>query len=93
MSCTVTRQLICAFVFAYARSRFSHDTAQMIILQLKNFFLCRKHGLSYVDPTVNQWDQKLIPMHVSLREKCRLLLYVITSRTRGLCSMLEVGIY
>ena len=29
ISCAVTEQLICVFVFAYAKSRFSHDTARM----------------------------------------------------------------
>ena len=29
ISCAVTAQLICVFVFAYAKSRFSHDVAQM----------------------------------------------------------------
>ena len=29
ISCAVTAQLICVFVFAYAKSRFSHDTAQL----------------------------------------------------------------
>ena len=28
MSCLVTAQLICTFVFAYAKSMFSHDVAQ-----------------------------------------------------------------
>ena len=28
ISCAVTAQLICAFVFAYAKSRSSHDAAQ-----------------------------------------------------------------
>ena len=27
ISCTITARLICAFVFAYAKSRFSHDKA------------------------------------------------------------------
>ena len=27
ISCAVTAQLICVFVFAYAKSRFSHDAA------------------------------------------------------------------
>ena len=31
ISCTVTAQLICAFVCAYAKSRFSHDAAQKSI--------------------------------------------------------------
>ena len=29
ISCAVTAQLICAFVFAYAKSRFSHDAAYL----------------------------------------------------------------
>ena len=28
ISCMVSAQLICAFVFAYAKSMFSHDVAQ-----------------------------------------------------------------
>ena len=31
ISCTVTAHLICAFVFAYAKGRLSHDTAQLNI--------------------------------------------------------------
>ena len=30
ISCTVTAQLICVFVFAYAKSRFSHNEAHII---------------------------------------------------------------
>ena len=30
ISCEVTAQLICVFVFAFANSRFSHDTAHLI---------------------------------------------------------------
>ena len=29
ISCEITAQLICAFVFAYAKSRFSHDAAHL----------------------------------------------------------------
>ena len=29
ISCAVTAQLICGFVFAYAKFRFSHDAAHM----------------------------------------------------------------
>ena len=31
ISCAVTAQLICTFVFAYAKSRFSHDAAYFFI--------------------------------------------------------------
>ena len=30
ISCEVTAQLICVFVFAYPKSRFSHNKAQII---------------------------------------------------------------
>ncbi|KAL4234692.1 hypothetical protein ACF0H5_006333 [Mactra antiquata] len=53
----------------------------------------RKYGLSFVDPAVHNWDQKLIPIHVALREKCRLLFYVITCDRRSLGSMCEAGYY
>ena len=31
ISCAVTAQLICVFVFAYAKRRFSHDAAHLIL--------------------------------------------------------------
>ena len=31
ISCTVTAQMICAFVFAYAKSRLSHEVAHVNI--------------------------------------------------------------
>lgn len=59
----------------------------------KQYFLwfSRKHGLSYSNPFVNDWEQRLIPIQVSVREKCRLLLYIITDRTRSISSMIEVS--
>ena len=36
ISCAVTVQLICAFVFAYARIRFSHDSAQSFVVSLSD---------------------------------------------------------
>ena len=35
ISCVVTVQLICAFVFAYAKCRFTHDAAQMKVDYLR----------------------------------------------------------
>ena len=32
ISCAVTAQLICDFVFAYANSRFSHDVAEIVLV-------------------------------------------------------------
>ena len=31
ISCMVTAELICAFVFAYAKSRFSHDMTHKVL--------------------------------------------------------------
>ena len=36
--CAVTTQLICAFVFAYVKSNFSHDADQLIIFIFSYFF-------------------------------------------------------
>ena len=40
--CAVTAQLICAFVFAYAKIKFSHDAAQLssVLLFFFSFFIC-----------------------------------------------------
>ncbi|KAK3087781.1 hypothetical protein FSP39_010521, partial [Pinctada imbricata] len=57
--------------------------------------LLRKSGLSYANPMVSTagWEQRLIPIQVSAREKCKLLLYIITDRTRSISSMIEAGYY
>ena len=42
ISFAVTAKLICVFVFAYAKSRFSHNEAQLIVrssLKVMNFLL------------------------------------------------------
>ena len=38
ISCAVTAQLICVFVFAYAKSRFSHDEAHMSVSSIRTCF-------------------------------------------------------
>ncbi|XP_048776733.2 uncharacterized protein LOC125680942 isoform X1 [Ostrea edulis] len=54
----------------------------------------RKYGLSYANPyNKSEWKHKFIPMQVASREKCRVLLYVITGKTRSLSSMIEAGYY
>ena len=45
IKCMVTAQLICAFVFAFAKSRFAHDAARIKMLQISevvNFVNGRK---------------------------------------------------
>ena len=41
ISSTVTAQLICAFVFAYTKSRFSHGLAQMMKLKVAYQLFCK----------------------------------------------------
>ena len=41
ISFTVTAKLICVFVFAYAKSRFSHDTAHRIHKIFKMACICQ----------------------------------------------------
>ena len=49
ISFAVTAKLICVFVFAYAKSRFSHDEAQMVIYLMDSFRQSfTKHELCYV---------------------------------------------
>ena len=42
--CAVTAQLICAFVFAYAKDRFSHDAAHIFMLHLTCFLFSSTIG-------------------------------------------------
>ena len=46
ISCTVTVQLICVFVFAYAKSRFSHGAAQNAIVIRNISANCSFHGIT-----------------------------------------------
>ena len=50
ISCVVTAQLICAFVFAYAKSRFSHDVPVYTDMFLS--FLQRERVLSHASSVV-----------------------------------------
>ena len=64
---------------------------QFIIIFILLYFFLRKNGISYINPHVSGYNQRLIPIQVAAREKCRILLYVITHRTRSLSSMIEVS--
>lgn len=56
------------------------------------FVSCRRHGVSFHNPHVTEWYNSLIPMQVAEREKCRLMLYVITNTTRAVAAMVEVNL-
>ena len=48
ISCAVTAQLICVFVFAYAKSRFSHDEAHIRMVPVAALFVAQ-HFKANVD--------------------------------------------
>ena len=49
ISCAVTAQLICAFVFTYAKSRVSHDALKLNILQATNInVFCTSQYYKYI---------------------------------------------
>ncbi|XP_025112006.1 uncharacterized protein LOC112574880 isoform X2 [Pomacea canaliculata] len=55
--------------------------------------LIKRHGVSFHNPHVTEWYNSLIPMQVAEREKCRLMLYVITNTTRAVAAMVEAAYY
>ncbi|KAL8563178.1 hypothetical protein ACOMHN_061003 [Nucella lapillus] len=54
--------------------------------------IIKRYGLSFHNPHVTEWFNRLIPMQVAEREKCRLMLYVITSTTRSFSAMIEANV-
>ena len=50
----------------------------------------RKHGISFYNPQMEDWNTHYIPLEAAVKDGCRLLLYVITDDTRAMTSMLEV---
>ena len=67
MSCEVTAQLICFFVFAHAKSRFSHDAAQ---IKIKHKWLTSIHAISL---TVRQNLTEFNPSKLIPRRFCKYL--------------------
>ncbi|XP_077986085.1 uncharacterized protein LOC144440573 [Glandiceps talaboti] len=55
--------------------------------------LFRKQGITYYNPRKAQWSIRFIPLEHEAKELCTCLLYVITSTSRGVGSMVEVAHY
>lgn len=55
--------------------------------------LIKRHGMSYHNPHGSEWSSRLIPMQVAEREKCRVMLYVVTDSTRAMAAMTEAAYY
>ena len=52
ISFAVTAKLICVFVFAYAKSRFSHDAAHTVACRPCNFQICTYQHLVIFKPSL-----------------------------------------
>lgn len=52
----------------------------------------RKHGISFYNPQMEDWNMHYIALEAAVKDSCRLLLYVITDDTRAMTSMLEVTV-
>ena len=50
ISFAVTAKLICVFVFAYAKSRFSHDDVLILVDESKNTFLLIRFAKNFSFP-------------------------------------------
>ena len=53
ISFAVTAKLICVFVFAYAKSRFSHDAAHMITNYCDNKLMMKSNYQTFIHKS---WD-------------------------------------
>ncbi|CAD5121444.1 DgyrCDS9952 [Dimorphilus gyrociliatus] len=51
------------------------------------------NGLTYYNPYLNKWTTRYIAREAALKDRCRVLLYVITDDSRGISSMLEAAYY
>ena len=60
ISCAVFAQLICAFVFAYAKSRFCHDAAHHVLL----IFHCDNESKIYTQKIIEPCYEKTGFLHI-----------------------------
>lgn len=50
-------------------------------------------GVTYYNPYLNKWSTRYIAREAAMKDRCRVLLYVITNDSRGISSMLEAAYY
>ena len=54
------------------------------------YLLNRKHGFTYFNPLVSDWNMSNIPVEANAKETSLYLLFVISATARGIASMIEV---
>ena len=55
--------------------------------------IARQQGVSYFNPQVANWDRRLLPIEREAKDRCSVLLYVITGETLSVASMVEAAYY
>ena len=55
--------------------------------------ISRQHGVSYFNPQVENWDRRLLPIEREAKERCSVLLYVVSGETLSVASMVEAAYY
>jgi hypothetical protein len=50
----------------------------------------RSEGVSFYNPNVENWSPRMIRLEYEAKAHCDLMLYVISSETRAVASMVEV---
>jgi len=61
-----------------------------IILFIHVVLSFRRHQVSFFNPHVTCWSEALIPYESRAKEKCHILLYVITGHSTSVGSLVEV---
>jgi len=49
------------------------------------------NGITFYNPQVDEWSPSLVPLERKMKENASLLLFVISSQTRGIASMIEAA--
>lgn len=49
--------------------------------------------MSYFNPQVANWDRRLLPIEREAKERCSVLLYVVTGETLSVASLVEAAYY
>ena len=78
----------------------------LLLLRVHNVYSCfcdtpfpplpsssRQHGVSYFNPQLPHWDVRMVPIEREAKERCSVLLFVISGDTLSVASMVEVAYY
>ena len=64
-----------------------------ILIQFLRLVVSRQYGVSYFNPQVANWDRRLLPIEREAKDRCCVLLYVVTGDTLAVGSLVEAAYY